>query len=116
MNEKLPDLTGKGLLISAKCDGFRRGGIAHPVKKTLRPAADFSEEQLRQILAENGKDLTVEIVDLKKVEVPKRPAASESKKGQKPDEKGKKQKAQGNKEPKQANRAENENTPAEGGK
>ena len=37
-------------------------------------------------------------------------------KGQKPDEKGKKQKAQGNKEPKQANRAENENTPAEGGK
>lgn len=36
MNEKLPDLTGKGLLISAKSDGFRRGGIAHPVKKTLR--------------------------------------------------------------------------------
>ena len=76
MNEKLPDLTGKGLLISAKSDGFRRGGIAHPVKKTLRPAADFNEEQLRQILAENGKDLTVEIVDLKKVEAPKRPAAA----------------------------------------
>lgn len=80
MNEKLPDLTGKGLLISAKRDGFRRGGIAHPVKKTLRPAADFSEEQLRQILAENGKDLTVEIVDLKKVEAPKQPAAAKSEK------------------------------------
>lgn len=114
MNEKLPDLTGKGLLISAKRDGFRRGGIAHHVKKTLRPAADFSEEQLRQILAENGKDLTVEIVDLKKVEAPKQPAAAKSEKKQKPDEKGKKQKAQGNKEPKQTDQTEN--TPAESGK
>jgi len=41
----------KMLKITAKRDGFRRGGIAH-VGTVEHPVKNFSKEQLAQILAE----------------------------------------------------------------
>ena len=62
------DLTGKSLIISAKKDGFRRGGIAHTAKETLHSADEFSDEQLGQIMAESGKNLIVQVVEVKGME------------------------------------------------
>lgn len=59
------DLTGKSLLITARREGFRRGGIAHSKTETLHSADEFTGEQLAQIMAENGKELIVKVVEVK---------------------------------------------------
>ncbi len=59
------DLTGKALLIRAKSEGFRRGGIRHSVAETLHSVDEFTDEQLGQILADSGKNLIVKIVEVK---------------------------------------------------
>ena len=41
-----------GIRISAQRDGFRRAGVRHPKKPTDYPVDHFSEDQLRQFLAE----------------------------------------------------------------
>ncbi|WPZ33221.1 HI1506-related protein [Thalassobaculum sp. OXR-137] len=41
-----------GIRISAQRDGFRRAGVRHPKKPTDYPVDRFSEDQLRQFLAE----------------------------------------------------------------
>ncbi len=38
--------------ITAKKDGFRRGGVAHPSKPTIYPDDFFTEKQLAQITEE----------------------------------------------------------------
>ncbi len=63
--EKILNLEGKALLISAKSDGFRRGGIRHPAAETLHETSEFDQEQLEQILAESGKNLVVKVVEVK---------------------------------------------------
>lgn len=78
MSEKTYNMDGKSLLITAKVDGFRRGGIAHPARETLHKADEFTPEQLAQILAENGKDLIVKVVEVKKIEAPTPEVASNS--------------------------------------
>lgn len=69
------DFTGKSLIISAKKDGFRRGGIAHTAKETLHSADEFSDEQLGQIMAESGKELIVQVVEVKGMEGGSQPPA-----------------------------------------
>ncbi len=69
------DVTGKSLLITAKVNGFRRGGIAHSDKETLHSVDEFSDEQLGQILAENGKGLIVKVVEVKGMEDGNQPPA-----------------------------------------
>lgn len=64
------NLDGKSLLITAKVEGFRRGGIAHPACETLHNADEFSPEQVIQIMAENGKNLVVKIVKIKGLNQP----------------------------------------------
>lgn len=62
------DFTGKSLIISASKDGFRRGGIAHTAKGVMHSADEFSDEQLGQIMAESGKNLIVQVVEVKGME------------------------------------------------
>lgn len=62
------DFTGKSLIISAQKDGFRRGGIAHTAKGIMHSADEFSDEQLGQIMAESGKNLIVQVVEVKGME------------------------------------------------
>lgn len=47
--------------ITARRDGFRRAGIAHPARPTEHPAERFSAEQLAQLQAEPM--LVVELVE-----------------------------------------------------
>lgn len=69
------DLTGKSLLISAKKDGFRRGGIRHSTKETLHSVDEFTDEQLGQIMAERGQNLVVQVVEVKGMEGGNQPPA-----------------------------------------
>ena len=62
------DITGKSLLITARKDGFRRGGIKHSVQETLHSVDEFTDEQLGQIMAESGKNLIVRVVEVKGME------------------------------------------------
>ncbi|MBS4773426.1 MAG: hypothetical protein KHX55_04025 [Proteobacteria bacterium] len=62
------DFSGKSLLITAKVDGFRRGGCRHSATETLRSVDEFSDEQLGQILAESGQNLIVKVVEVKGME------------------------------------------------
>lgn len=62
------NLTGKSLLITARVDGFRRGGIRHSATETLHSADEFSDEQYAQIMAESGKQLIVKVVEVKGIE------------------------------------------------
>ena len=59
---------GKSLLITAKVDGFRRGGIRHSTTETLHSVSEFTPEQLAQIMAESGKELIVKVVEVKGME------------------------------------------------
>lgn len=65
MAKKDNDTKNKALLITAKVEGFRRGGIAHSINETLHEVEKFSPEQLAQIRAENGKNLLVKEVEVK---------------------------------------------------
>lgn len=69
------DFSGKSLLISAKVDGFRRGGCRHSATETLHSADEFSDEQLGQIMAESGKELIVQVVEVKGMEGGSQPPA-----------------------------------------
>ena len=69
------DFTGKSLIISASKDGFRRGGIAHTAKGVMHSADEFSDEQLGQIMAESGKNLIVQVVEVKGMEGGSQPPA-----------------------------------------
>ena len=62
------DLTGKSLMITARKDGFRRGGISHSAKETLHSVDEFTDEQLGQIMTESGKNLIVRVVEVKGME------------------------------------------------
>lgn len=62
------DLTGKSLMITARKNGFRRGGISHPAQETLHSVDEFTDEQLGQIMAESGKNLIVRVVEVKGME------------------------------------------------
>ena len=66
---------GKSLLIKAKVNGFRRGGIAHSDKETLHSVSEFTPEQLGQIMAESGKGLIVKVVEVKGMEGGNQPPA-----------------------------------------
>lgn len=66
---------GKSLLIKAKVNGFRRGGIAHTAKGVMHSADEFSDEQLGQIMAESGKNLIVQVVEVKGMEGGSQPPA-----------------------------------------
>lgn len=68
-------MKGKSLLITAKVDGFRRGGIAHTAKGVMHSADEFSDEQLGQIMAESGKNLIVQVVEVKGMEGGSQPPA-----------------------------------------
>lgn len=57
------DFEGKELQITAKRDGFRRGGIAHSSKPTTYKADDLTSEQIAQFLAE--PELVVVVLDKK---------------------------------------------------
>lgn len=61
-------MAGKSLLITAKVDGFRRGGICHSATETLHSVSEFTPEQLAQIMAENEKELIVKVVEVKRME------------------------------------------------
>lgn len=65
MAKKENETKAKALLITAKVNGFRRGGIAHSVTETLHEVEKFSPIQLAQIMAENGKNLMVKEVEVK---------------------------------------------------
>lgn len=69
------DLTGKSLMITARKDGFRRGGISHSTTETLHSVDEFTDEQLGQIMAESGKNLIVRVVEVKGMEDSSKPAA-----------------------------------------
>ncbi len=68
------DLTGKSLMITARKDGFRRGGISHSTTETLHSVDEFTDEQLGQIMAESGKNLIVWVVEVKGMEDSSKPA------------------------------------------
>lgn len=68
------DLTGKSLMITARKDGFRRGGISHSTTETLHSVDEFTDEQLGQIMAESGKNLIVRVVEVKGMEDSSKPA------------------------------------------
>lgn len=69
------DFSGKSLLISAKVDGFRRGGCRHSATETLHSVDEFSDEQLGQIMAESGQNLIVKVVEVKGMEGGAQPPA-----------------------------------------
>lgn len=68
-------MAGKSLLITAKVDGFRRGGICHSATETLHSVSEFTPEQLAQIMAENEKELIVKVVEVKGMEGGSQPPA-----------------------------------------
>lgn len=57
--------------ITAKKEGFRRAGVAHPKVATEYPDDRFSEEELEILQAE--QQLVVEILEEKKPTAPSRP-------------------------------------------
>lgn len=60
--------------ISSAINGFRRAGVAHPTKPTVYDEGFFSEQQIKQLVAEPR--LAVEILpDEPESEVPASPAA-----------------------------------------
>lgn len=69
------DLAGKSLLITARVDGFRRGGIRHSATETLHSVDEFTDEQLAQIMNESGKNLIVKAVEVKAIDNENPPSA-----------------------------------------
>ncbi|WP_411037640.1 hypothetical protein [Shinella sp. BYT-45] len=59
-SEKSPKDYDGGIHVSARTNGFRRGGIAHSTAGTLFPLAEISPAQLEAFLGE--PELTVELV------------------------------------------------------
>lgn len=58
-SERLPDVAPTVVIVKAKRDGYRRGGIAHTREEVTHEIGLFTPEQLEQLVADPG--LTVRL-------------------------------------------------------